>query len=324
MPKELIHFKVAQLTADRLTGTRLGECAQSSAQGLLIGAIFHDALFYGITATAEPVKHLADDLHGADGQDTFALLRLQAEHAALMLDKELAAALLVGMVSHLFADTIMHPMVWHLSGDYYAKDPAQQSLARQRHRALESLMDMTVCPEMIGRPLFSLRRLLRSLGPELYDAVPTRQLADLADSTDESMRQGVSSSFRIYASLQALLGLAPLARSLHALMPLMPHNVREVIALFYAPQLMRQSTAMTGPVTYRHPVTGLEATASIYDMIDEAADSAATLCSSLEPTVFDGRPLALDTPGPSLDAGLPDTPATAMRRFATPPFPTLP
>lgn len=324
MPKELIHFKVAQMTAGHLAGTRLGQCADASPQGLLVGAVFHDVLFYAVTAKARPVKHLAHALHGADGQDTFALLRLQAAHAASVQDSGLAAALLVGMTSHLYADATMHPMVWHLSGDYYADEPKQQSLARQRHRALESLMDMVTCPATVGKPLFSLRRLLRSLGPDLYDAIPVRHLADMAISSQKSMREGLSSSFRIYAMLQAALGIRPLARSFHALMPLLPDSAREITTLFYAPQLMRQSAEVSGGIRHNHPVTGLESTASLDEMVEEAAHRAATACRAMEPGIFEGKPLDFPGTGPSLDAGLPDTPTTAMRRFASSPFPELP
>ena len=161
MPKELIHFKTAQRTAALLEKTKFAPCLHAHPQGLLLGSVFHDALFYGITPSARPLERLTHRLHGADGQDTFTLLRLQTQHAAEAKDRKLPAAMLVGMVSHIFADVVMHPMVWHFSGDYYATDLNERSRARQRHRALESLMDMVACPEMIRQPNYLIRQMLK-------------------------------------------------------------------------------------------------------------------------------------------------------------------
>ena len=176
MPKELIHFKIALKTAERLTESRLGKSLDAHPHGLLLGAVLHDALFYSISSKAHPLIHLAHRFHGADGHDTYTLLRLQAEHAAQAKEPDLPTAILVGMASHLAADATLHPLVWHLSGHYFSPDQRTRSNARQRHRALESLMDMVACPEMIGRPLFSIRRLVHRLGDDMYHA-PSHQAA---------------------------------------------------------------------------------------------------------------------------------------------------
>jgi len=323
MPKDLIHFKVAMQTADRLADTRFGPDLSRNTPGLLLGAVFHDTLFYGVTKSTRPLAGLADRLHGADGQDTYGLIRLQAEHAAIAGDRGLAAALLVGMASHLFADAAMHPLVWHLSGHYYADKPGEKTLARQHHRALESLMDMVFCPKMPGRPLFLIRNLLRSTGPGLFDALPVDRLADLANVPADKARPGLQTAFRIHAGFQAAYPITPLARLLFALMPALPNAAREIAALFYAPQLMAQADRLRGAVDFRHPVTGEAVTITIPDMMDQAADRAADLCQRLEQAVFEGQKPDLPEDGPSMDAGLSGTSADAMRYFADPSFPEL-
>ena len=256
MPKDLIHFKVAMKTADRLTDTRFGPCLKDQIPGLLLGAAFHDGLFYGVTKTARPLEKLAHRLHGADGHDTYDLIRLQAAHAATADNQPLAAALLVGMVSHLFADAVIHPLVWHLSGHYYADKPGEKTLARQHHRALESLMDMAFCPAMLRRPLFSIRRLLRSVGAGLFDALPIDGLAEMANVPAEATRSGLCASLHVHAGFQTAYQIAPLARLLFMLMPVLPDTAREIATLFYAPQLMAQAGRIAGPIDHRHPVTG--------------------------------------------------------------------
>ena len=324
MPKDLIHFKVAMMTADRLDDTRFAPCLRRERTGLLLGAVFHDGLFYAATRSSRPLAPLADRLHGAHGEDTFALLRLQAGHAASAPNRDLAAALLAGMASHLFADVAMHPLVWHLSGHYYADAPREMTLARQHHRALESLMDMVACPEMLGSASFSLRRLLRAAGPNLFDALPVDGLAEMAGVDAHAARTGLRAALAVHARLQAAYPSTLAARLLHALMPVLPNAAREIATLFYAPQLMAQADRLRGAIRYRHPVTGEEAAATLDELMARAADQAAELCRQLEAAVFLDAPPELPDNGPSLDAGLAGTPAAAMRHFADHPFPKLP
>ena len=324
MPKELIHFKTAELTAMRLTGSRFAPCIEARPRGVLVGAVFHDALFFAAMPRALPMAGMAHRIHGAKGEDTHALLRLQARHAASTQDRDLAAALLVGMASHLWADTVMHPMVWHLTGDYYAPSRREKSLARQRHRALESIMDMVACPEMLGRPLYHLGNLLGSLGPALFEALPMAGMADLADIPADKAVPALRSAFTLFARFQAQFAKRGPARLAYALAPLLPDTVREIAALFYAPQWLDQADRMRGPVAFRNPVSGVADEASLVELMDRAADRAAELCRALEPAVFDGAELVLPEIGPSLDSGKPSTGTERMRHLADPPFPKLP
>jgi hypothetical protein len=320
MPKDLIHFAVAERTAARLAATRYAP-SLAPGHGLLLGAVFHDALFYATPPGGVPLERLAHRLHGADGEDTFTLIRIQAEHAA-EAETLLARSLLVGMVSHLYADAVMHPLVWHLSGDYYSPIPAEKTAARQRHRALEALMDMLVCPGMLGRSRYSLRLMLRRC-PRILDGLPMARLGSMASMTPSAATSALGRAWATYAIFQAAYSNRLLARTAYTLRPALPGPAAELAALFYAPQLMRQADALTGPVTFLHPATGQPHTASLDELMDQAADRAAALCRRLEPAVFDSARLDLDDAGPSMDAGLPAVSTREMLHFASPPFPRL-
>jgi hypothetical protein len=324
MPKELIHFKTAEKTAARLADTRFAPGLSAYPQGVLLGAVLHDALFFGATPRALPMARMAHRLHGARGEDTYALLRLQARHAAGAPDPGLAAALLVGMASHLWADTVMHPMVWYLTGDYYAASRREKSLARQRHRALESLMDMTACPEMVGRPLYRIRNQLASLGPALYKALPLDGMADLAGVRPGKAGPALASAFKLFARFQALFPSRGLAAALHAASPWLPDTAREISALFYAPQWLDQADRVTGPIRYHDPVSDEVREESLAALMDRAADRAQALCRRLEPAVFDGAGQVLPEAGPSLDSGRQGAGTGDMRHMADELFPTLP
>nr|WP_321256365.1 zinc dependent phospholipase C family protein [uncultured Pseudodesulfovibrio sp.] len=324
MPKELIHFKTALRTAEILSGTRFSSSLDTHPHGLLLGAVVHDVLFYGVNKHARPLTQLAHQLHGIDGQDTFTLLKLQAEHAARTPKNELAIALFVGMASHIFADATMHPMVWYLSGDYFDTNPQTKSQTRQRHRALESLMDMVICPEMIGRPLFSIKRLLTRLENDLYNALPMKSLAKLAGTSPEGLCTGLHHAFTVFATLQGLYPNSTLSRTLFSMSPFLPRQAREIITLFYAPQLMIQAERVRGQIEYQHPVTGESLNKSIKTMMEEAAAKTSLLCQSMEKTLFLGKPFRPKDIGPSLDSGEPGLTTRHMQHFANPSFPQLP
>ncbi|BCS90305.1 zinc dependent phospholipase C family protein [Pseudodesulfovibrio sediminis] len=324
MPKDLIHFKITEMTAAKLADTPYADHLTAHQSGLLLGAVFHDGLFYGRSGPGRSLERLAHQLHGSNGQDTFTLIRLQTEHIAQLAEPGLAISLLVGMVTHIFADVVMHPMVWYLSGNYYADDAAQKSRVRQRHRALESLMDMIMCPEMLGRPTYRVRRLMHSLKPTLFAALPVKGIADMAALSATETRAGLQNAFGWYGRLQTLYSTAWLARSLFTLIPLLPSAVVELVTLFYAPQLLRQAGYFDQPFTYTHPMTGKAQTATLAGMMEEAASRASELCRTLQPALFDNAPLHLPDPGPSLDTAIPGVATHRMSHYADPPFPSLP
>ncbi|WP_196772770.1 zinc dependent phospholipase C family protein [Pseudodesulfovibrio alkaliphilus] len=327
MPKDLIHFDTAKRTARGLADTRFAPCLAAEGHGLLLGSVFHDALFYAAWPGDAPLERLAHALHGAQGEDTYALVRMLTTHARRN-GSSLAVSILVGVVSHLFADAVMHPLVWHLTGDYYATDAKARSLARQRHRALESLMDMVACPHMLGRSRYSLRFMLHRCPALLENGLPVADLAAMAGMDSDAARAGLARAWRIFALFQAAYWSRPLALAAFALRPHLPPTAAELAALAYAPQLLRQARPLSGSISFRHPVTGERHSATLDQLTDEAAQRAAALCRKLEPAVFGPKPLepnriAPGETGPSMDAGLPGVESGRMRHFADPPFPEL-
>ena len=323
MPKDLIHFKIAERTAARLTDTRWRNAVADRPEALLLGSVFFDTLFYAVSSSGQPLERLAHKLHGADGQDTFRLIRFQADLAARSDDQALPASMLVGLVSHLWADAVMHPMVWHLTGDYYGDDPKLRSEVRQRHRALETLMDMVACPEMLGRAGYRLRSLLRRCPDLLTRGTPVDDMADAAGMAQTDARREIGRAWSLFAWLQFAFPLPWLAGTFHAARPVLPDAAREIGALFYAPQLRKKASLIDGDFSYRQPVTGEARTASLDALMDEAADKTAQTLRKLESPVFDRRGDLLPETGPSMDAGISGVATTDMLHFAQPPIPVL-
>lgn len=322
MPKELIHFKVAERMAGLLAESRYADCLDAEPAGLLLGAVAHDALFYAVRPKTSPLEGLAHRFHGVFGHDTADLLRLQLEQVARSSAPDLPVALLAGMISHLFVDAAMHPLVWHFSGNYYHADPKEQSLSRQRHRIMENIMDRVTCPEMFGDPRYYLRTLLRRC-PDLLNGLPVDEMAAMAGLGSNETRTQLREAWALFAAMQRACAMLPLGWGLRTVRPMLPDAAREVAALFHAPQHMHQAEFMEDGIGYVHPVTGKPRYDSLDGLAWSAARSAARCCLDLEEAVFNqGEPTPIAAL-PSLETGLPGVPADRMRHFASPPFPEL-
>ncbi len=323
MPKELIHFKVAERTAGLLNDTRFAPCLETHRAGLLLGAVFHDALFYAVLPKGRPLEALAHRFHGVHGHDPYDLVRIQIEQIKRSEDRHLPAALLVGMVSHLFADAAMHPMVWHHTGDYYHADGAARSLARQRHRAMEGLMDRVACPEMFGKPKYYLRHLLRRCPAMLSHGLPVDGLASMTGLDRKTSNSQLGAAWILFAILQRACAMRPLAWGLFAMRPVLPAPAREVVSLFHAPQLMKQAGFLTHRIDFIHPVSGEPHRDTLEELQRQAAQRAAACCRQLEDAVFGDSKAVFPEAAPSLETGQTGIPASRMLNFATPLFPNL-
>ncbi len=316
MPKEVVHWMVAERAAGLLASGPFGPALARCPNGLKLGAVFHDVLFYLRGEHPAGLKALPHRLHGSHGEDSFDLLRLQAAHMFVRRGEPLPTAFFVGLASHIFADAALHPMVYHLTGNYYDEDAERRTGAVRRHRGLEALLDMVAAggPDaVLGQ---SLRALVDSLEGSLSLACPPEALAELAGCSAAEARRGLAEALDTYCTMQSLCRMPALARFLREIAWLLPDKLREITALFYAPQLWEQRGAVAGQIAFRNPVSGEARTAGLAGLMEEAAQSAAAFCARQAASLAAGRGLAEAGPGPSLDMSLPATPVSQARHFA--------
>ena len=320
MPKELIHWLVAKQTAQRLASGPFGPALARCPSGLRLGAVFHDALYYLTGDQPEGMKQLPHTLHGAHGEDSFALLRAQAAHLHARQDAPLPTAFFVGLASHIFADVVMHPFVYHHTGNYYDPDPARRTAAIRRHRTLETLMDMVAVGSPEAARQQSLRQVVDSLEGPLSLACPPGILATLAGVDETAAAKAVAAALDTFCTMQALCRMETLAQLAHGASPFLPAKAREILALFYAPQLWEQRKTLEGRIPYINPASGEAFSASLSELVDQAAARAAAFCTAQAPSIIHNGALAEQAPGPSLDMGLRNTPITLARHFAPRPL----
>jgi len=122
--------------------------------------------------------------------------------------------------------------------------------------------------------------------------------------------------------MQALCRMPTLSRLVRDFSWLLPDSLREIAALFYAPQLYGQSAAVSGRMDYRNPASGEAFSATLAGLMEQAARRTAEFCTAQAPAIMARGGLAGSDPGPSLDMGLPGVPVTQARFFAARLLPT--
>lgn len=310
MPKEIIHFLVAEKAADTLHDSPFNETIHRHQAALVLGAVFPDAFFYLTGRQPGEVLQAGKRLHGEDGRDTFDFLKKTARHAH---DNPGAPrSFVVGLAAHLAADIVLHPMVF-----YHTGNTNTDRKAVERHRMLETVMDMAAISHRRELKRFPIRKVLRETNLDLL--YPVDALAELAGTDEEDGRQAARDAFLIFAALQLQFPKGFTSRFAHWLKALSPRGLKEFWALFYAPQFKRHVPKVSGPIEYRDPVTGQQRTETLRELMTRAADKAVELCRALEPLVFEGRDVDIGI-GPCLSTGIPGTTLADAVHFADTPM----
>jgi hypothetical protein len=313
MPKEITHWLIAAEVSGRLRGTLFEEPLQQNGNILRIGAIVHDAPYYYLKPDREKrFGDLLKKLHGTvdDAYELIgALLSYTLERPGR--EKEPLLAFLVGFVTHLFADALMHPMIFYLTGRYDDPDFRQGSAARQSHRRLESLIDMHFAGGYDRVRSYSLASVIRSAETPLNGLYNHVGRAWLEPGREAGFAGGLSSAFRLFAFQQGLIRNPFLGRLFYRLSWIAPSIVREILALSYSPELLRYEGRITGKISYRHPCTGREQAHELAFLFQEAVEQSVAFCRGLEPLLDAREDRAARLVLPAVDPGLgfdPDQP----------------
>ncbi len=171
MPKEITHCILAERAAHTLAASaperkhRVGReiyfLTEKFPQLLYFGSISPDIFFYDIKLPWEVrVRHRGlvwgELIHGTHGEDSlahvFAMLDILGDPSlqgdinlgrAFSTDEHDALLLFVlGYLSHVALDTVMHPIVYYFSGNYYDTDRREKLRVEARHRAMETVLDL--------------------------------------------------------------------------------------------------------------------------------------------------------------------------------------
>jgi len=318
MPKEITHWLIAEAVSKRLEGTCLEGPLSRNPNLLHIGAIIHDAPYYYLKGDFDSrFGSLPTRLHGTV-DDAVELVERLLRHLLVQAeeDREKLTAFLVGLVTHLFADALMHPLIFYLTGPYDARDARRRNAARQDHRMLESLVDMCIAGGYHAVRGYSLAAYIRNSEMSLLRLHDHLDRSWLGDEDTERFAEGLLFSFKFFSLMQSLYRNRLVGRLAPLLFRIAPPQVREVLALAYSPGLMDQCRKIEGEILYRHPATGEGCKGDIRVLFREAVDRSVDFCLGLEPLLASGSHSPESWRLPPVDPALGIGPDVSLRYYA--------
>ena len=320
MPKEIVHWLIASRVCEELKGSAIGDLVSANPFCLKLGAVFLDALYYNRNGKeTKRFLSLSDAFHGAGGEDTYRIIR-DLHSATVGLDRKgPLIALMTGIIAHIQADAACHPLVYYVSGDYNGSHPRSKEKAVASHRRFESLMDLFFCSGPTRLRAYPLNWYLTQAEMPPFDLF-SRALSRIASERAwPDLSQAMDRAFRFFGFMQALSHNQALSRLLYATDWLFPHVAKQIIALFYGPQLNRNIAIMSQPMTFRNPVTGEGLTKRVEELFQLAVGNAVTLIRGIEDAILSGESDLKLGVGPSLSFGLPGVTKEDAKYFADEP-----
>jgi len=268
MGKELSHILCAEQTARGLGGSAgdsLRPILRECSEAFHLGSIAADTFFYAVRMPFESGGSpcYGDLLHGRDGADTSApiheMLRVLRDtpHDPLLREK---TAFLCGFLTHIALDSVLHPFVYHRSGDYYAECPRERQNARVRHRLIEawidlylieqSSLDLSGCSflQNIRRNGHVNKELLRFFFASCVSAI----------GVDSTAWRYLLRGYRVQMTLNSAFRQARTERLVRRVDRLAGGRLKSFLALFYPHGFGEIPGEIVHFPKYHHPVTGEE------------------------------------------------------------------
>lgn len=311
MPREITHRLIAEETVRQLPPGTLNRSCVAHAPYVLFGCIAHDVGYYW---PRSEVYRAARRLHGLEGEDTYAVLRNLARQAAEDRDGEDLVALLVGLATHIIADAVFHPMVYHHAGSAFAGPSRERDLRIRTHLRFETLLDVVLAGGVAG--------VRRHCFAELWRApagLSNRASDHLASAVDAPNPRACSLGFRRGAAVFRLVHRLSLrCLGWRSWAPLRNHvrgQAGAVLCFGYSPALQGLGLELDTPVSFRNPTAGASCTSTLRRMFDEAVQRSLTLCETLTAAIDHGKIDGISN-GPSLELGTHGTSVSTMRCFA--------
>lgn len=296
MGKEISHILCAEQASARLPDSSTGRfrsILKDFPRSYHLGAIAADTYFYAVKLPFETLSshRFGDVIHGADGNDTSGpahemLKNLRDKPNDPLFGEK--AAFLGGFLTHIALDSIFHPYVYHVSGDYYADCPVEQKEARVRHRLIEawfdlhllreSSLDLAACGFMAGIRRNGARNeeLLR-----FFLAACEKTL-----SIDPASWRGLKRGYRVQMLLNTAFRSPSAGKIIRRTDRILGGRLQSFTALFYPWESCEIPHEIIHFDTFRHPVTGIRLEGGFQSLWSQALQRSMEFLVSMDKFLF--------------------------------------
>lgn len=319
MPKELTHWHIAREVVKRGVPPQMGEIIAQNPALYYMGSVAHDIAFYDLSEPTEAsIERVGNQLHGVEGENTLVPICDMMDAALNQKNPQALFAFLLGMLTHFVADSTFHPMVYYMSGNYFAEDPEERGKAMFRHRLLETAMDLwlkTVDPMEYPENLIHLWHEAGDSGRQALAML----VEHYATRGDKSIMSHFKSAWRNHRLLQAVFSWTAPWRMLALYRRFGHPSVEKHEALFY-PQPLDLSF-FEEQLDWRHPVTGEHYMMTLDELYDLSVNKVSLFFNQFGIQPQEAWSKYLRTVDPlSLDTGLPYVAVKEMKFFRKDPI----
>ena len=288
MPRELVHWHIVdRVKFDPRLGPAAAAVLTRYTDQAMLGSFTHDVPYY-FHAGHDAFEYVADYMHGTNGEDSFVpMKRLAAAILALPREeRDPAWALFAGMLTHIAADAVFHPMIFYFTGNYHDSDPAERPRAQARHRLIEVYLESWMRPRFYPPHGPWISSLLRRIGD-----TEMQKLSALLDSVllPGHIREGSSattpkwwSGYRQLSTFQMLFG-SPVMGGLIRLLNAAAFGKLDGIDALFNFGRTTSPAFFDGPLAYQNPISGEPRSTTSSELLAEAATHALEYIALAEP-----------------------------------------
>jgi hypothetical protein len=312
MPRENIHWQVLEGTFTALKSTDLVPNSEIERAAAYLGAMTPDApLFFN--GGGSSFQEISEKLHGNTGEDTFEFLRSLAPRIFEAHTEEERRILLffwIGYLSHCVTDSILHPLVFYITGNYYDILPAKRKEARKAHRLYETYLDLWSAQQYPALPWDRFHPIYNALGENL--SVICTHLDQIAPGETRGCWKKAFSHMRFFQKLFISPSVGIVVRLLATLLPQLfsGHDALFSFGRSELPPSFHQT------IEYQNPITGARCQATLQTLMERAISQTVELINRSAPALNSNQVPLNNVVGPSLCSGISNTEVQQLRYFA--------
>jgi hypothetical protein len=281
MPKEITHWTLAAAVADKLPEASLFYGPIRWFPNLfLLGAITPDVPFYYLAGPKiAGIQALSAPFHQTDRR---ALLPALAFLNHYPDQNPAALAFAAGVICHLLADTLFHPLVY-----YFAGMDGVHPGATARHREFETAMDLYFLHLSQGRSEVSLARVIKDL--EVSTGQRSRFMAELFQARTRSEQRYLGLALYSHMTFQGLFRSGLLFNALAFLNRNTSWIPDKVVGLIYPAKGPVNLDFFNRPLEYKDPCSGEAFSVRIQEMQTKTGEAGKKLLGLISQEMIRGR-----------------------------------
>ena len=314
MPKEFVHYIIAKNVLLKLREDPFWKDICNFETELYLGSIFPDALYSATGTVDASILRFPDALHGANAEDSLDIIKKNIPPLSVGQSGLQKAAFLVGVISHIFADATFHPLVYYFTGNYYDADEMKRLRAMRAHRRFECVLDIWFAGGIRQLKAYQLYRLLDNVPnfPDILDF-----MAAGAFPTDGAAFSKIFlKCYQNYCLLRKLYTSAFFQRLIVPFDTVLPLRLSGLTAVAYNTRDVKYAKRLDGDLAFRIPMTGEQQKSSLEELAVRATADAVNCCGLLKDFLLKRNMDFMNSVGPSLETGIPNTHAGKMMCFA--------